>query len=277
LGALKNAGTIILDQTSGGPTLNSSGTVTNTGTIETSGASGNTSTVNGQIDQTGAAAQVVVPTGTKLQLNNPLLLKAGTLSGGGTINGSVENTGGVVSPGASPGTLSLNGNYTQGAGGRLDVEIGGTGAGQFDALAVSGAASLGGTVALIPTGNYPESSAIGDSVAFLTYGGSLTGGFATTTVDPALSCPKQLTVSSDTGAKALKASVSSTGSSCGGGTVTPPPPVVTPPTPPATKTCPKGKKLQKGKCVPKKCPKGKKLKKGRCVKKKQPKARSRQS
>lgn|GEM_PF-4056623 len=52
------------------------------------------------------------------------------------------------------------------------------------------------------------------------------------------------------------------------------PPVLTPAaTPPAKKTCPKGKRLQKGKCVPKKCPKGKKLKKGRCVKKKQPKAR----
>ncbi|HEU4737669.1 MAG TPA: hypothetical protein VFS54_01165 [Solirubrobacterales bacterium] len=227
LGAFANAGRIVLDQTGGSPTLNSSGTVTNTGTIETSGASGNTSTVNGQIDQTGGAAQVVVPAGTKLQLNNPLLLKAGTLSGGGTINGSVENSGGVVSPGASPGTLSLSGNYTQGGGGRLEVEIGGTGAGQFDALAVGGTASLGGTVALIPTGSYPDSSAVGDSVAFLTYGGGLTGGFATTTVNPSLPCPKQLTVNSDTGAKALKATVSSTGSSCGsggGGGSTPPPP-----------------------------------------------------
>lgn len=288
LGAFANAGTIVLDQTGGSPTLNSSGTVTNSGTIETLGASGNTSTVNGQIDQTGSAAQVVVPTGTKLQLNSPLLLKAGTLSGGGTINGSVENSGGVVSPGASPGTLTLNGNYTQGTGGRLEIEIAGTGAGQFDALAVSGNATIAGALSLIPTGSYPSTAAIGDSVAFLPYGGSFSGGFTATTVDPSLACPKQLTVSNDAGTKALKATVTDSGSSCGGGggdggggggtgTVTPPPPVVTPPaTPPVKKTCPKGKQLKKGKCVAKKCPKGKKLKKGRCVKKKQPKARSRQ-
>jgi fibronectin-binding autotransporter adhesin len=284
LGAFTNAGTIVLDQTGSSPTLNS-GAVTNTGTIETAGPSGNTSTVNGQIDQTGAAAQVVVPAGTKLQLNSPpLLLKAGTLSGGGTINGSVENSGGVVSPGTSPGTLSLNGNFTQGAGGRLDIEIAGTGAGEYDALTVSGSATLAGTVALIPTGGYQDSAAVGDTVAFLTYGGILAGGFGTTTVKPSLACPKQLTVSSDAGAKALKAVVSDSGASCGGeggggggGTVTQPPPVVPPTividTPPKKKTCPKSKRLKKGRCVPKKCPKGKKLKKGRCVKKKQPKAR----
>ncbi len=222
---------------------------------------------------TNAGTIVLDPTGT---LNSPQLVNTGTLKGTGTVTGSVENTSGIVSPGASPGKLTLNGNYTQGAGGRLEIEIAGTGAGQFDALAVGGSANLNGTVALTPVDGYQDAAAVGDSVAFLTYGGSLAGGFATTTVDPALPCSKQLTVSSDTGAKALKATVGS--ASCGGGTVTPLPPVVTPPTPPpAKKTCPKGKKLQKGKCVPKKCPKGKKLKKGRCVKKKQPKARSRRS
>lgn len=211
-----NAGTIVFDQAAGNPTVSSS-TMTNTGKIELSGASANTSTVNGQIDQTGPAAQLVVPAGTKLQLNNPLLLKAGTLSGSGTIAGSVENTGGVVSPGASPGTLSLSGNYTQGAGGRLDVEIGGTGAGQFDVLAVGGSASLGGTVALIPSGGFLSSAAVGDNVSFLTYGGTATGGFATTTVNPALACPKQMSVSNDSGTKSLKATVVDSGSSCGGG------------------------------------------------------------
>lgn len=275
-GAFANAGTIVLDQSTGSPTLNS-GTVTNTGRIETAGASANTSSVNGQIDQTGAGAEVVVPAGTKLQLGSPMLLKAGTLRGGGTINGSVENTGGVVKPGASPGTLSLAGSYVQGSGGRLEIEVGGTGAGQFDALAVGGSASLGGTLALIPTSGYVDSSAVGDSVSFLTYGGSLLGGFSGTTVNPALSCGKALSVVSDAGAKALKASVVAGGTACssgggGGGAAVP-----LPPTTPAPKapSCPKGKQLKKGKCVKKKCPKGKKLKRGRCVKKKQPKAKSR--
>lgn len=273
-GPFTNAGTIVFDQSASNPNVNT-GTLTNTGKIELVGTSANTSSVTGgQLQQTGAGAEIVVPAGTKLNPGAPIQLKAGTLRGAGTITGAVENTGGVVEPGESPGTLTLGGSYVQGAGGRLEIEIAGTGAGQFDALAVGGVATLDGTLALIPTGGYPESSAVGDSISFLTYGSSLAGGFATTTVDPALTCPKQLTVSSDTGAKALKAVVSGTGSSCGAVTPQPPPVVVLPPQPPAKKTCPKGKKLQKGKCVPKKCPKGKKLKKGRCVKKKQPKGRS---
>ena len=276
-GAFTNAGTIRLDQFAGSPTLNS-GTVTNTGKIETSGASVNASKVNGQIDQTGTAAEVVVPAGTELQLmNNALLLKAGTLRGGGTIAGSVENSGGVVKPGESPGTLTLAGSYVQGSSGRLEIEIAGTGAGQHDALALGGSANLGGTLALIPTGGFADSSAIGDSVAFLTYGGSVTNQFAQVNLAPPLSCGKTISTSLDEGAKALKATVVTGGTACpssGGGAVTPPvvPPVIAPPAP---KTCPKGKKLQKGRCVAKKCPKGKKLKKGRCVKKKQPKGRRR--
>lgn len=160
----------------------------------------------------------------------------GTLRGVGTITGSVQNDG-IVQPGdTSPGTLTLGGNYTQGAGGRLDVEIGGTGAGQFDVLAVGGTASLGGTVALIPSGSFLSSAAVGDNVSFLTYGGTATGGFATTTVNPALTCPKQISVSNDSGAKALKATVVDSGASCGGGGSgggggSTPPPTAAPPAP----------------------------------------------
>lgn len=236
-GAFGNAGTIVLDQAASSPNLNS-GTVTNTGTIETAGASGNTSTVNGQIDQTGAGAGVVVPAGTKLHLNSsPLLLKAGTLSGGGTIEGSVENSGGVVSPGASPGTLSLSGNYTQGAGGRLDIEVGGTGAGQFDVLALGGTATLGGTLALFPINGFASSSVIGDRFAFLTYGGSVLNQFAQTVVSPSLTCPKNVIFNDDVGAHEFEIVIGNSGTTCdsggggdggggggGGGGSTPPPP-----------------------------------------------------
>ncbi|HEX6204733.1 MAG TPA: hypothetical protein VFZ29_02890 [Solirubrobacterales bacterium] len=266
-------------------------------------AAGQTLRIAGQVNSgafASAGTIVLDPTGT---LNSSLVVNTGTLKGTGTVAGSVENTSGTVSPGASPGKLTLTGNYTQGAGGRLEIEIAGTATEEFDALAVGGGPNLNGTVALIPVDGYQDAAAVGDSVAFLTYGGSLTGGFATTSVNPSLPCPKQLSVSSDTGAKALKAVVGD-GASCGGdgggggsagggGSVTQPPPVLAPPaTPPVRKTCPKGKqlrkgkcvakkcpkgkKLRKGKCVAKKCPKGKKLKKARCVKKKQPKARSRQ-
>jgi fibronectin-binding autotransporter adhesin len=275
-GAFTNAGTIVLDQSTGSPTLNS-GTVTNAGRIEASGASANTSSVNGQIDQTGAGAEVVVPAGTKLQLGNTLLLKAGTLRGSGTVSGSVENTGGVVKPGESPGTLTLTGNYLQGAGGRIEIEVAGTGVGQYDRLALGGSATLGGTLALNPTAGFAESSAVGNNIPFLTYGSSVAGGFSTTTVTPALSCGKAFAVSTEEGAKALKATVVAGGTACGGGSggsgggAAPP---ISPPPPTPKKTCPKGKQLKQGKCVVKKCPKGKKLKRGRCVKKKQPKAKA---
>jgi len=280
-GAFTNAGTIILDQSGSNPTLNT-GTVTNTGKIETFGPSANTSAVSGgQVKQTGAGAEIVVPNGTKLSPGAPLKLEAGTLRGAGTIAGAVENTGGVVKPGDSPGTLTLTGSYVQGVGGRLEIEIAGTGAGLFDTLAVGGVATLNGTLALLPIDGFAGSAAVGDSVSFLPYGSSLNGGFATTAVAPALPCPKQLAVSNDGGAKTLKATVTDSGASCGGGggggSATQNPPVNTSvPRAPERKSCPKGKQLKKGKCILKKCPKSKKLKKGRCVKKKQqPKGRSR--
>jgi hypothetical protein len=252
------------------------------GSLKYTGTGASVVRVNGTVPLAGsiAAGQTLRVAG---QVNVGTLVSAGRIEGGGTVNGSLENSG-VIAPGSSPGTLTVNGSYTQGAGGRLDIAIAGTGAGQFDALAVGGSANLNGTVALTPIDGYQDAAAVGDSVAFLKYGGSLAGGFATTTVDPALPCPKQLSVSSDAGAKTLKAVVGDGAPGCGGdgggggggGTTTQPPPVLTPPTtPPAKKTCPKGKQLKKGRCVAKKCPKGKKLKKGRCVKKKQPKARSR--
>jgi subtilase-type serine protease len=223
-GAFTNAGTIVFDQSSSSPTLNT-GTVNNTGKIELAGPSPNTASVTGgQLEQTGAGAEIVIPHGTKFSPGAPLLLKAGTLRGAGTITGSVENSGGVVKPGDSPGTLTLGGSYVQGGGGRLEIEVDGTGAGQFDVLAVGGVATLGGTLALVPFGNYANSSAIGDSVAFLTYGGSVVNGFAQTTVNPAFSCGKSFSISNDTGAKTLKATIVSGGTACPSSTTPPPPP-----------------------------------------------------
>jgi fibronectin-binding autotransporter adhesin len=219
-----NAGTIVFDQSSSSPTLNT-GTVNNIGKIELAGPSANTSTVSGGLlEQTGAGAEIVVPAGTKLNPGAPIQLKAGTLRGGGTITGSIENSGGVVKPGDSPGTLTLGGSYVQGAGGRLEIEIAGTGAGQFDRLALGGTASLGGTLALIPIGGYVDSSAIGDSISLLTYGGSAVNQFAQTTVATPLSCPKAFATGNDGGAQAYKATVVNTGAIC-----SPPPP---PPTQP---------------------------------------------
>ncbi len=53
---------------------------------------------------------------------------------------------GTTAPVDSSGTFTINGNYSQDAGGTLDILLGGTGAGQFSLLAVSGLASLDGSV-----------------------------------------------------------------------------------------------------------------------------------
>ncbi len=159
-------------------------------------------------------------------VNSGTIANAGRITGSGTINGSLENAG-VVAPGESPGTLSITGSYVQTGGGRLEIEVAGTGAGQHDTLAVGGSANLGGTLALIPSDAFAASAAIGDSFPFLTYGGSAIGQFAQTKVSPALPCGKVFANSLDEGAKALMATVGA-GNPCpsgggGGGTSQPPP------------------------------------------------------
>lgn len=72
---------------------------------------------------------------------------AGTLMGHGTVGGNVFNSlGGIVAPGGSIGTLSIGGNYTQGSGSVLSIEVSPLAA---SALDVTGTASLGGTLNLI--------------------------------------------------------------------------------------------------------------------------------
>ena len=75
-----------------------------------------------------------------------LTLNGGTLSGVGTINASVVNAA-EISPGASPGTITVNGNYTQTSAGVMKIELGGAPPGtQFDQLNVTGTASLDGAL-----------------------------------------------------------------------------------------------------------------------------------
>ncbi len=80
-----------------------------------------------------------------------------TLKGSGTITGSLEQTGGTVAPGNSPGILSIGGNYSVSAG-TLAIEFGGlAGAGVYDPvggiyghdqLNVTGNVSVSGTAQL---------------------------------------------------------------------------------------------------------------------------------
>jgi hypothetical protein len=98
-----------------------------------------------------AGGTVTIGEGQTFQVVNGIALSGGgVLEGSGQVTGNVTNTSGIVSPGASPGTLTITGNYTQGAGATLEVDVDsavqGTG---YDHLAVGGSATLDGSVAVV--------------------------------------------------------------------------------------------------------------------------------
>lgn len=93
---------------------------------------------------------------------NVFLGAGGTLKGDGLIIGNVSNSGGIVSPGNSPGTLHINGNYSQN-GGVLVIEIAGPSV--FDMLDVTGTAVLDNVLIRFTfTGGYGPSA--GDQFDF---------------------------------------------------------------------------------------------------------------
>ena len=115
---------------------------------------------------------------------NTLVNVLGTLSGSGVLGGNLLNSG-VVSPGVSsgsfsPGKLTVNGNYTQGAVGTLVIQVNGKKAGDFDVVAVGGAANLGGTVRVLNTGNVKIKR--GEKLTFLTATNGVNGKFANETL-----------------------------------------------------------------------------------------------
>lgn len=100
------------------------------------------------------------------------------LSGNGTLAANVSN-GGEVRPGTSAGALSIQGDFTQTAAGRLRLELGGLQAGtQFDQLNVTGVATLDGSLTVSYLGGF--TLAAGQSFRVLIFS-SRAGDFATTT------------------------------------------------------------------------------------------------
>lgn len=107
--------------------------------------------------------------------NGSLIIRSGTFGGNGTITGFLLNYG-ILSPGHSPGKISVGGDYIQAPTGTLRVEIGGLNKGQFDLLAVGGHAYLDGALQLVRLNNFNLHR--GDKVTFLTAGGGVSGEFA---------------------------------------------------------------------------------------------------
>jgi hypothetical protein len=169
--AINNAGT--LNRLGAGTTTIAAGiSLTNTGTTNIN--SGTLSIANAY---TQTAGTTNLTSGTTLGSTTGVNIDAGILSGIGTVSGNLTNKGSVRPGGTgTAGTITVTGNYTQTATGSLNIELGGTGAGTFDKLAVGGLATLAGTfnVSLINAFN----PANGNTFAVMTYG-SRSGTFTT--------------------------------------------------------------------------------------------------
>lgn len=164
--------------------------VTNSGAIE---ALSGTLGVSGAFSQ--SAGSTTLGPGN-ISSTTPFALGGGTLAGSGTFTGDVNNTGGNVTPGFSPGTIAISGNYVQGASGTLTIEI--ASASSFDQVNVSGSATLDGTLDVALLGGYmPPNGTVFAPLTFATrsgdfalknlpvygVGGSLTASYTPTELD----------------------------------------------------------------------------------------------
>lgn len=101
---------------------------------------------------------------------NAVVGQNGRLDGTGRVIGALTNNG-VVAPGNSIGTLTVQGNYVQAAGSVLEIEFDGNGG--IDLLSVTGSATLnGGTLRFISTDGGEGSGGV-----FLAAAGGVTGTF----------------------------------------------------------------------------------------------------
>ena len=91
----------------------------------------------------------------------------------------LENDGGTIAPGHSPGLTHVMGNLLVAAG-TLEIEIGGPADGQYDCLLVDGTAHLGGAldVKLVDLGAGIYTPQLGDRFTFLASPTGMDGAFA---------------------------------------------------------------------------------------------------
>jgi hypothetical protein len=151
------------------------------------GVSGRVSVAPGQtldvLDTYGQSGGLTeIAAGGILDIPPPLTatLTGGALAGSGEVDGNLTNTGGTVRPGASPGSLTVDGDYSQGSGGTLQSEIDGTTQGtQYDHLSVTGKATLDGTLAIVNGSGFDP--ALSDTFEILTAAGGVSGTFSSVT------------------------------------------------------------------------------------------------
>lgn len=108
-----------------------------------------------------------------IRITGSVGLNGGVLSGSGVIDGDLINSGGYISPGRSPGVISVTGNFQQENNGTLVLETGGLDALQYDHLQIGGAASFDGKLVVHSINGYvPDSANPFNPIAFTSSSGS---------------------------------------------------------------------------------------------------------
>ncbi len=142
-GIINNAG--LLKKSAGAGVTDIFPSVNNTGTVEARSGTINFYT---EFTQTAGRTRLL---GGAITGNSTFTLDGGTLEGSGLLGQRFTNSGGEVSPGLSPGSITFDGypGYVQNAGGSLKIEIGGhTPGSEHDKILVTNFAYPGGTLKL---------------------------------------------------------------------------------------------------------------------------------
>ncbi len=160
--------------------FNGTGGVVNLGSAALTINDTGTDVYSGVIQGTGSLTKIGAGT---LTLSGNNSYSGGTLINAGTLVvnsaqalglGDVVVNGGVLR--ADPQPINVKGNYTQNAGGTLQLRLGGSAPGQFDVLNVGGRAALDGTLQLLAIHGFQPK--IGDKLTLVLAAGGVSGQFA---------------------------------------------------------------------------------------------------
>jgi hypothetical protein len=186
--AIAAGGTLVnnsrINQNDGSISVLSGGQLSNDNLLEINGGTVDVSAggaINGIgiTTQNGGTLRVdgeMIQTGFNGFAPHGLTINGGTLEGTGTVRANVANLGGTVGPGNSPGTLTIDGDYTQGPGGTLAMEI--ESLVSFDILDISGDAMLAGILDLTVDAGYAAAAMDGDTFTIVEWD-SFSGAFDT--------------------------------------------------------------------------------------------------
>jgi hypothetical protein len=191
-GGFINQGTIIADSASDRMRIDAGTNFSNQGTLRATGAAG--FDIDGGAAFTQAAGIVDIQAGSRIDMtagdyvqtgghtqvdgtlrtqgaSTNVVVQGGTFGGTGLVDfdgtgvHALNNTGGMITAGASPGTLTiLDGNFIQGAGGAFEFELDGFVAGVGHDLLniVNGDADLGGDLSVVADQLFASTLNIGD-------------------------------------------------------------------------------------------------------------------